>query len=443
MAKHLGSVPRPVPVSRASLPPMTTLKTGIGGALKGVGQRQLGATIAGDAWVRRYLHPNDESASGGMPIPDNSSQSTSVSEIRHSGVLKSPYGQNFSWDLQILSLPTPDVPTLFRTRKSTELEWTPWGQFDANSGSLLSGYFQTKFRAGDNVPGPVRFPSLLAESSQFRQSFRGITVVMNSNSLSDEGFVTAGQWGVKPENFQFQPADVEFREGVQTIDALLFNDIPGEPDEVVNKCPQAGQWEARRGIYMPMRFSDAVHDFKSGEGSEWETPDSNIVQQVGKPIILAPPSTDGKVNQLKYLVWRTKSSTDPLENYQAVCTAGPINQGIGCIIFSGINEKASFVIKVRSGLETVADSNSPSGRYSASPPDPDPTAIILADSIGKKLPIVFEHKYNSLGFLGPLIAKAANWVIPTALPWLADKLTGWIKGRTDKFVNDASAAANA
>jgi hypothetical protein len=393
---------------------------------------KLGTTAHGNAWAHRVLHPNDDSVGGGMAIPDNAQSLTAAIELRHSGVIGSPLGlaDNQNWDLQIAELPFLDVPTVFRRKVSGADDWSDWLLMDPGSGAFPPGTFRVQNEIGGPGPAPLDACALLEETTQFRQSFRGITVVMNSNSLTDQGFVTIGQWGVKPSQYSMRPATGQITGEIQEIDALMITDVPDSPDKIINKCPTAGQWEARHGFYMPMRFNDPTHLFQSGDGSEWRVFDAGDtkVVRLGKPIILAPSTNDETAvvdNVFDDMVVQGDAAA---VNWNAVTTAGTINMNFGTAIFSGIDKKASFVVKVRYGAEVVAGERMPLAKAMMQTPDKDQVALDAAQEVANRLPLVMEHKYNSLGLIAGLIASAARTALPVIMPWLSGKLSKFFGG---------------
>jgi hypothetical protein len=374
-----------------------------------------GLTPHGKDFALRVLHPNDDTTEGGVFVPDSVSVGRAVFENRHSMVLSSPSGLvGDNWDIEILTLPVPDVPLVYRTKASDSPTWSYWKAAGNNSGTIPAGLFQPGNTAHP-LAAPVLTPKLISDTDQFRQAFKGLTIVMNSSSLHNEGYVTAGQWGDQGKLTELYP---HYGSGTasQRIAHMYFEDIPDSPDEIVIKCGQAGQWEAKKGIYMPSRYDKSTNEMSSGFENDWEDPDRNITR-IGAPILLQ--GSNATVDTINY---RSDVVFFNDVNSQIVCTAGRTNQSLGCAIFTGLNKSAQLICKVRSGVEVCPTSQSSWAAFGESNVPMDENAIKLVSQVQARLPVVFEHKYNSAGLLLPLVARIAATVLPSIMPWIGSKI---------------------
>jgi len=414
----------------------------------------LGITEKGRQWALRALHPCDDATSLTIGIPDNTQSQSTNMEVRHSQELAAPDGTTANWDCELTVLPCVDAKVVYRTRSAGTTGWSRWHQLSVTSGQILTGGFNPNIWDTSVTP-PVYFqeaavesvPTLVTNSTGFRSPFSGMTVVMNSNSLTNQGFVTAGQWLVKPRE-QLLPADLNLltdsqrasiTEPIVTYENLkfiVFDDIPSEPDQIVVKCGEAGQWEARKGIYMPMRFSDPVHLYSDADGSplviatKGGTIGSDITPN-GTPVIMRDVGEETAVEGFGtgYL-WKTGPVIEGgvITEGTLMTVAGVINQNIGVAIFSGLDKSAMLVIKTRTGCELQANEDSLLSGTASDAPDKDQLALDMVQTVQGKIPLVYEHKFNSLGFLLPLIAKAAMAVLPHVAPWLINKAAGFASG---------------
>lgn len=393
-------------------------------------QMTLGNTETGSKWALRALHPCDDTATGSCGIPDLTAPQAANIEIRHNAILSKATGGNGNWDCELVVLPFVDSAVAYRQRLSSTSQWGWWRIVSVSQGQVLPGLMNPAvfndgaFRQDASVP---RLPTLIAETTGFRQPYKGITVVLNANSIENQGIVTGGQWNspVRFENHAPEISDTGHEPmSWQPLSHAFLDDIPVEPDEIVIKCAEAGQWEARKGCYMPMRFNQPVHSYSPAEGTMLSHTDigepDNKSFPTGFPIVLRD-STDSKTDWVYDVgagfVWSVPPNSPPSRG-TVVTTAGEINQNLGVIIFSGLSENASLVIKTRTGceLQPVEDSLLVSAVSDA--PPKDPSALDIVQLTQQKLPIIYEHRYNSSGLLMGAIGGVIRTVIPLVMPWL-------------------------
>lgn len=405
-------------------------------------------TDEGAAFVHRACHPNDESRGGGVFIPDDTTADRAVLEERPYGVIAKPADlADKNWDCQIAVLPTPDTPYIYRTRETGTRSWSRW-QLGGSSSFVNPGKVRVAQTVSDEatVVDPeqqaqaVETPSLLMDTTQFRQAFAGITVVMNCSSLHDEGYVTAGQWGNKAKVVLTVPSVGDFsstnfptgfddpRYDPSKLETLVYESVPSEVADIVAACPEFGQWEAKKGIYMPLRFDDPVHLFNGGAISELLVPGAVLLgtrQKSGYPILMQDVTSSAATSNLgEFLVAKMDE-----KNTQYYTSAGQINQTFGFMMFSGINNTSQLICKMRTGLDVVPAPNSKFAAFTQKGPVKDQLAIDMATSIQAKLPIVYEHKYNSLGWLAGLVGSAAKTLLPALAPWIGEQAsrgTTWL-----------------
>jgi hypothetical protein len=230
-----------------------------------------------------------------------------------------------------------------------------------------------------------------------------------------------------------KPTDVQPQFNPMKI--MEFVDIPTEPDDIVIKVGEAMQIEARKGLYMPMRFGDTVHLYCSAEGSAITAPigvpptaDANEIT-CGIPIVLRDVGDDQ--DRLRFgsgSVWVNGPTVDGDIYFTGtiLTTAGAINQLMGCAIFSGLDKKAMLMVKTRTGVELQPEEKSLLAGVVSDPPEVDRVAIDMVQAMSRKLPMAMEHKYNSLGAIIPLMMSAAKWALPIVAPWLIKKIGGWL-----------------
>lgn len=378
---------------------------------------KLGLSSAGHAWALKALHPCDESKTEIVPIPDNATADVACFETRHSRILSVPPGVNENWDCQLAVVPTFDVPIVFRTKASSTDVWGKWLPILSVSPSFAPGLVE--IATGGTPFSQIQDAALNKNAEEFRQLFRGMTVVHNASSLANQGMVTAGQWGVKWDTVLEPPAVSGAGTTPDPIQFLVFTDIPSDDDGIIVKCPEASQWEAKQGVYMPMRFNEPTHLFTKTGGSEITPVGSNTAVKIGMPIILSGASDSWSILNDSIQV-----GSEP-GTLITPTTAGPVNLLFGTCIFSGLDKTAQLVIKLRSGIEFVPISSNESVWATKTRSAEDTVAIKNVQIIGNKIPAQFPHKYNSLGWLLPLIKQAAKGAWAIAAPWLGQKVSEW------------------
>lgn len=411
-------------------------------------------TSDGAAFVHRACHPNDETRGGGVFIPDDVTADRAVIEERPYGILAAPASipTDGNWDLQVCVLSTSDIPYVYRTKPSTSTDWFAW-QVGDSAAFVKPGAIQCASAVADGATtvlpteqalpitenGAAVVPTLLRDTAQFRQAFAGITCIMNSSSLHDEGYVTAGQWGNKAKTVKAVPNVASFitdnfpmgfddpRYEPSQVECLLYVGVPDSVRDIVAACPEFGQWEAKKGIYMPMRFDDPVHIFNGGAVNALATATGGGNVQthvkVGYPLMLTG------VGRLEERFARDAVFLDTTNPGRCVTSAGDVNQTFGCMIWSGLHKTTQIIVKMRVGLDLVPVPDSQFAASVQKGPLKDQLALDMATSIQSKLPVVYEHKYNSLGFLAGLVGKAAKMLLPTFAPWLGDQVsrgTTWL-----------------
>lgn len=363
----------------------------------------LGSTVAGIQWARRALHPCDDSLGGAVAIPTTGESNTVPVEDRSTHIMVAPDSVGTSlWDIQIVTLPVADLSFAWRTKLSTATTWGDWTGV-SDTGGFNAGTFQVG--TGSTDPQPLTTPDLLLNETTFRATHKGITCILNANALSDQGLLTAGQYGGKPTDENLRPV-LHGYTGTNTQESshLIFDDVPQSSTALVKKVPQAGQWEARKGLYMPIRFEDDSHPFNGGQITEWSGTANDVIQ-TGCPMLLRPSGATAAADYLLNVIYAPGTTN-------LVVTAGPVNMNLGVIFFEGLSAQASVLVKVREGLEVVANSDNILASAAKVPPPDDELARKAVQNVGRELPMVFEHKYNSANWLLPLLKKAAAAVGP-------------------------------
>lgn len=388
-------------------------------------ESRLGVTTVGREWAMRALHPCDDATGGGVCIPDLSADMSVAMENRHVTTLSAPAGTTNTWSAMIFMPPLADIPVVVKIRDDSaqnnefwQLNWQEpqFGDSDlVTPGTVNIGGDPTAFRLWTQ-------PTLSKWSEQFRLTFRGVTTHLISSALTNTGKVTMGQWGDTPVSVM---DNVDSGGGQSSPTAVtLIESIPVNGDQLVQKVPAAGRWEARKGAYMVMRFNNPTHLYTGLNGNQAVVAGDSGRRDAGRPVIIRAVRPDGgQVSDRPSIIWRNPP-TAPDSEGTAYTTAGVVNQQAGMILYEGLDKGATIDIKVRSGLELVAGSTSPWAPFMSSNIADDPRARIRVHQVQRQIPLAYEAKYNSLGALLGTIWGALQPIVSGILPGLGSSLGG-------------------
>lgn len=396
--------------------------------------KHLGVSADSQTWAMRALHPCDEASGGGVRIPDLTTDATVALEDRYVDTIKAPTNVTTTWDLQVLSLPFPECPVAWR-RKPSEASWDNGSHWVGMSGvNILPALFDRPIGTVEPViTVQSRASTVASNCTQFRSTFQGVTIHMVASSLNNGGNLTAGQWGVGPDLGRASTPNKVDQDPSGTRGALIIRDIPTTSGQIVAKCPSAAYWPAKHGVYLPMRFRDAVHLFQ-GTTEDPEAPRATDDSSEQSRCFLlkdvheagSPPDPDSND-----LIWQQVSAVDADSKFLG--GAGFTNLEVGVVILDGLAKEAPITIKFRMGLQAVPASTSPWSPFVETAPVPDETAMKKVALIQRRLPMAFEAKFNDLGLLLSAIASAA--------PWLIEKAGGWLSKKVNTFFEGAGRAA--
>jgi hypothetical protein len=402
----------------------------------------LGSTVYGSDFCRRYLHPCDEARVEPMKIPDDVNDQSAAVEQRIYSVQIAPEAATNNWDLQVVSLPFPDVPIALRRRPAggtwsywhavTDTPTFPPGVTRLGTSEPVSPG-STHYKLTSN-PLIVSKPKLFTSTDTYRGVARGLTFDLNANALSNQGFIMAGQWGNKTAttlNSMF-PTQPEFSGDGTPLENTpphqpywVIKDIPAEPADLMAKVAGACEWKSTEGFYMPIHYEDPQHPFK--EFSTWNYDAIGGSDLSGCPIALCESSENNQVivNLNADLVYT--STSNPLTGHECLTSAGSLNQMVGCVIFTGLDKTASIIIKVISDYELIPSTGSDLTVAVTKAPVTDMVAVKMTQSVTTGLPMGFPSRYNNLGLIMKSIQPLVKPAMNIAMPWIADRLAGRVR----------------
>jgi hypothetical protein len=381
----------------------------------------MGTTLAGRNWAARAAHPCSSSMGGAYPIPDATDTDSVSVELRSTITIGAPAGTTNTWGGRLVFPPMSDLPAIVQTNHDGGAlsQAVPLFDITTTEAAYRPGVF--KLGSGSQEPSYESTPGLYSVATQIRRGHAGCTVFLNANSLTDQGLITAGQYGNKPSQANAKPILVGYL-GLNQSEVTYLNlrDIPRTTEQLVRQCPEAYIAEAREGVYMPFHFNDPTHLWTDGATSEWTSPGDLNKRNTGQVVTLSDVGQEVAQNLSSYV---TVPGT--LTN-EVVTSFGVVNSLTGVVLFEGLDPKATLFIKMQHGIELVAESDSPLAQaQKASPPD-DEVARKAVHAVQRELPHAFPHRYNSLGLLAPWIARAAQAVLPAVAPWLYNKASGFL-----------------
>lgn len=381
-------------------------------------------TKGGKEYLRRVVHPNDDTRAGGVMMPDFTDTARVPKELRQYQILSAPEGvTEGNWDCMFVILPHSDCTIAYRHRKSSGQGWSRW---------FLCGIDQVlqpgSIRAGNNVDkwSTTAVPDLRQEYTGYRQIFKGVTIEHNRSTLYDQGMVTAGQMVVQSGRrtdvvpYFTVPDGADFGT-LDKVPAYVHEGIPVSDGDIIRWCPQATQWEAKKGIYMPMRYRDPTNLFDMDEQliATANPNQGNVVDEVSTGALIVLKD----IGDAKNALGDTAVGFDDRDINVLATTGALANQALGVIMFRGIDFRAQLVIKARCGVELVPKLNTKDSRNVLSPEEPDDVACKAVTGLFANMPVAYEHKYNSAGLLLGELAKLLPKVLPAVAPWLRGLLS--------------------
>lgn len=374
-----------------------------------------GMTPAGEAWALKALHPNGEEATAVLGIPDHVSVPVVTPEFRTNFVVPgSPTAQNE--DVDVICLPFADLPCIYRRYKSgtQPSAWSSWNAVwnaTLTTGvKLVSDAFVSNTDLSDKtVKGttvPVRSSNLAAIYGYGRVTHKGITCHLDAPALSDQGRVVAGQLALPFDSeravLQVGGWDSTTKKKVYSTglaDFYSLDNVPLEENCLVQASPGAAAWEAREGVYVPLRFRDPAHQF---------TPS-------GSAKLLGTTISSGENSALALV-----EEAQPPTGYEDAIRVKPVvrmllNCQTAVVLFRGISNTANIHCKVITGLESLVETCSAVSPYQRMSPALDCEAINSVTRLGQELPQAFPAAYNDFGglfgFIKNVTAQLRNKVL--------------------------------
>jgi len=399
----------------------------------------LGSTDAGRMWALLALHPCGEYVSSCDGIPDETMAAavtptyrahTTVSWNSDLFITKPEPAAGFSYDVQIVTPPFPEIDYLYRLRYNGV--WSKWVAIRLPGFPFIEGLPAAKCLDAVGL-------------SKYRFVARGMTLYLDAPRLSDNGRYVGGQVAtiLKKDRYEWSNesvapkdgSDPAFGEGATSLFSIT---VPEDEDQLVLQDNLVAQWPARDGAYIPHRFVSPVQQYQETAGASYfsKAPvyqsDGTVttIQVPSSALTVAYSSSQGtSIDNSENFYnpnppWAAPSGTSALAPER--CTWGvsdPGNLCTGVSFFKAISGTASIQVKSRVYLEAeAAEAASAAAPYAHKPPCLDRKALDLVTMVAQVQPHVFYARDNDFSSILQSIGK----MLPGILGWIdpvADRLT--------------------
>lgn len=283
--------------------------------------------------------------------------------------------------------PIPEVDYIFRQKASGGIAWGAW-----------------------NLVRPAAFPAFAEGAAttlnsvgyrRYRYQGRGYTVHHIASGLTNEGTAFAGQVQGTDTTQNYVP---NFTDG-PSGDAEVFQTKlrpPAFPQDLVQEDSLAVQWQAKHGVYMPLRFVDTVHLYnETGPGDVARNSTGTQVSPGSFAIILAADVQGGPVNVGTINSFPVPTFVTPPDMPVATqlvygaSTGGNLMTGV--MFFMGLNPAASLEVKSRMHLEAQVNRDGTVVQpFVHSPPVYDREALEIVAKVGQVQKHAYYASFNDL-----------------------------------------------
>lgn len=367
-------------------------------------------------WVLKALHPNGEEITSVVGIPDHVSVPVVSPEFRQDVVI-SPNGASDTNDnIDIVSLPFGDLVGIYRRYKATAspgktTRWIPIWNPTFNDTIAYRSYLIEQ--SDDATNQRVTFAERITDMNNVygfgRMTYRGITTHLDAPATQDQGRITGAQlaipYGVSQAAMYGDGwvGPDQKNSVLAQVSGYSLDGIPLDPACLTQASPGASTWEAREGMYVPVRFRDPAHQFTPSGGV-------NVLMVTQGPYASAL-RTDGTVTGPDGTTGSAPALLSPRMLLNGMTTV---------ILYRGISGAANVHLKIRTGMECQVDTCSTISPYQRMSPSLDREAIDTVARLSQDLPQVFTADMNDMGGMINAIVgvtrkirnKIAGWGIP-------------------------------
>jgi len=355
---------------------------------------KIGRSDSGRAWVEKALHPPGEARSRICGMPDNEAYPSTTFEFRNTTTITPVTGTQNTWNLLLLSLPSPEQPGVY---------WA-W-----NSGTAAPGADQSVIA---NKPSKItnvnyNFANWDADVSRWRRLYGSTTCELNAPSLSNQGMVYSAQQRLEvtsnPYAAPSDPTTATKYHQAFPAQQIVLTSLPSQPNQLQQMSPGFYKQMAKEGCFTVSGLAQPTNLYQQG---------NDIALTIGTD---ANMMTDLVAN-VTNLGGRTKTQDGII---RAVTSGLSLNWSSCWTLFTGISTDATVELKFIHGYECQAALGSSFGPFVSQSAEPDTLAVDAYYSLRHGMQDAYPAKYNFLGsllsFLPMAISQVAEWLAPKAI----------------------------
>lgn len=394
------------------------------------GNMPLGITEVGQLACIKALHPAADI--GPQRWPDKTADNTVVLQNTDTWLVPSSDPSVSTWDCCIWLTPFIDVPIIVTRHPG------PGGIVDPNENMTTGNtatwpreatflfFYSTPWDNGQhNHPG--------ADYQTARITARSLTVNLVANATNNQGMVYAGQFS---PNIKLMPevGGPNFKSMANVV-ATLMHKLEVDADELNELDPEVGGSEildyiSDRMTKLNLDSTDGtvraatLRDSPTGGQSGYRTVFQDWPFTAQQVVQMDPKNYVANADQGAYMTLRHASDVlehtpTSTESYLSATVPHVTNSNtsevnvlhspgwtMGCILFQGLDGKASLNLKAITDLELTPRPDSQLAKFVEEAPPLDKIAIDHTRIAMGKLPSCFPADYNLLGQIVELIASA-------------------------------------
>jgi len=450
VAKPMVTVP-PSRVRPAPSNELVPVQQGTGKNLEGLVWSNLGDTVSGRNWAMQALHPCGAGyMADGLPDTQCASVATpayrSESQIGWDASLFAtpPTMGLTTYNIQIVTVPTPEIDYMYRIRDVAHAVWSYWRVVRTPGYGLPS-----------RTTPPLDGTTLLTIGySEYRIIGKGHTFELNAGAIVNQGRVISGQFnGIAGRNFLSLASTGTL---VATTPAALGRSdvagvkltnirVPATPQFLVMNCPNVYQEEAKEGAYVVVKFTAPLKGFQFSQcnepsysitlgnesedavtGSTYYPYTALTVTATDNPIA-DPETSEGQFEPGSSWAGRYTASDPPYIPFGGVYWHPYVSDPDGvmttCTFFEGLvigntdgtMPGATVRVKTRLNLECQTFGGPAVGPFIHPSPVYDDKSITAVAKIGQCAPDAYPASYNGLG---DVLGSVWNWMKKLGKPIL-------------------------
>lgn len=252
---------------------------------------------------------------------------------------------------------------------------------------------------------------------RYRISYLGITGYHDASALANNGVLSCAQFMETPQTMSWSTArpDLGTEHVIRPIEH--WPDGPRTTEQTQN-MPNAYFGAARDGVYAPYKLSTTSQDWVRTSDVRVHGSYNNFIID-GLPAVTLPagPTIAGYPYGLAGKLYANSVSTADLVHQRSDC-------GVIQISLENMADSAGFTFYLRTGWEMQPLPGTTFVSFAKPSPKYDPLALQAYFGIARELKDAYPASYNAFGTILNSIAAIASHVLPKALTWIQEKITG-------------------